>query len=95
MLKKELASAEIDRAGGDEFVVIMPATEKAAFDKAVAHIREESGYGKPVCLALGSSWNDGSTDLRHCMHLADEAMYADKRLFYQNHPEILHSRHDA
>ena len=46
---------------------------------AVKVLKEESSYGSPVCFAVGSDWSDGDRDLRYCMHVADEAMYADKK----------------
>ena len=87
LLKKHFVSDEIYRSGGDEFVVIVPNCSKEAFDQKVKVLKEESSYGSPVCFAVGSDWSDGDRDLRYCMHVADEAMYADKKEFYRQHPE--------
>lgn len=43
MLKKHFDDKEIYRSGGDEFVVIVPACDKAAFDKKVETLRLETG----------------------------------------------------
>ncbi|WP_191015811.1 sensor domain-containing diguanylate cyclase [Treponema zioleckii] len=87
VLKKHFENQEVYRSGGDEFIVIYPRCKKADFDKKVEKLRAEVGYGAKVCFAIGSDWSDGSKDLRLCMHLADEAMYADKREFYKLHPD--------
>ena len=88
LLKKYFGDFEIYRSGGDEFVVIVPGCEKDFFEKKVEELRAESGYGAEVCLAIGEDWSDSSTDLRLCMHNADEAMYADKHRYYKEHPDL-------
>lgn len=87
LLVKHFGEYEIYRSGGDEFVVIVPECSKEVFEKKLADLRAESGYGAPVCLAIGSAWSTKGEELRHCMHLADEAMYADKSEYYAQHPE--------
>ena len=88
VLKKHFEHDEIYRSGGDEFVVIVQKCEKDDFEKRIEELRKECGYGADVCFALGSSWSEKQKDLRTCMHLADEAMYADKNKFYQEHPDL-------
>ncbi|WP_294429843.1 GGDEF domain-containing protein [uncultured Treponema sp.] len=87
LLKKYFDDKEIYRSGGDEFVVIVPNCEKADFEAKVAALKAESAYGAEVCFAIGSDWSSNEADLRRCMHVADEAMYADKNEFYRMHPE--------
>lgn len=88
LLKKEFEDDEIYRAGGDEFVIIIPECIEADFNEKIADLKKKAGYGCEVCFAVGSDWNDGTKDLRLCMHNADESMYADKREFYKEHPEL-------
>lgn len=88
LLKEVFPDDEIYRAGGDEFVVIVPGAEKADFERKVGEIREKSSYGCDVCFAIGSYWTEDAGKLRQAMHLADEAMYADKDKFYKTHPDI-------
>ena len=87
LLLKHFGDYEVYRSGGDEFVVILQDCPKADFEAKVAKLREESGYGAEVSLAIGADWSDNGRDLRECMHIADEAMYADKKEFYKNHPD--------
>ncbi|MCR5724339.1 MAG: GGDEF domain-containing protein [Treponema sp.] len=88
LLTELFGDEEIYRSGGDEFVVLLAACSRQDFERRVADLQEKSGYGKDVCFAVGASWTDGSESLRTCMHLADEAMYADKHDFYQKHPDM-------
>lgn len=87
-MESVLGEYEIYRAGGDEFVVIAPACSKKLFDQKVSELRSKSGYGSDVCFAIGSHWDENGDNLRLAMHLADEAMYADKAKFYEEHPEM-------
>ena len=88
LLKEVFPDDEIYRAGGDEFVVIVPGSEKADFETKVSEIREKSAYGCDVCFAIGSHWTEDAGKLREAMHLADEAMYDDKDKFYKTHNEV-------
>lgn len=79
---------EIYRAGGDEFLVILPDTTKEDMDDKILRLRNiASSYGN-ASFAIGSSYKEDCRQIREALHEADEAMYADKRLFYQNHPEL-------
>ncbi len=89
LLKKHFGNYEIFRAGGDEFVVLVTQCEKEKFDEKVEELRKESSYGCEVSFAIGSDWSAGEKDLRLCMHIADEAMYADKKEYYKQHPELV------
>ena len=88
LLKKHFSAYEIYRSGGDEFVVILPNCEYSVFEQKISELKAESGYGSKVCLAIGSDWSNDPKDLRQCMHIADEAMYADKNEFYNQHPDV-------
>ena len=89
LLKEIFWKDEIYRSGGDEFVVIVPACQEEDFIKKVNSLKELSCYGSEVCLAVGYAWNEEGKKLRRTMHIADEAMYSDKEIFYKNHGEIL------
>lgn len=87
LLRKHFGEYEIFRAGGDEFVVILPNCKKETLDNKVQELKAESEYGADVCFAVGSDWSENKDDLRLCMHNADENMYADKSKYYEKHPE--------
>jgi len=88
LIREVFTEYEVYRAGGDEFVVIAPGCSKENFDKLVEELKEKSAYGKSVCFAVGSHWTDDAAKLRTAMHLADEAMYDDKRKYYACHPDV-------
>lgn len=87
LLKKHFDGDEIYRSGGDEFVIIVPNCKKDVFEKRVAQLRAETGYGAEISFAIGADWTDDEKELRHCMSIADGAMYADKNEFYRLHPD--------
>lgn len=87
VLKKHFGNDEIYRSGGDEFVIIVQDCDKEIFKQRIEGLRAETGYDSNVSLAIGSDWSSEEEDLRKCMHIADEAMYADKNDFYKQHPE--------
>ena len=87
LLKEHFTEYEVYRSGGDEFVVIMPNCSKDDFEKEVEKLRKDTGYNSDICFAIGADWSNDGKDLRQCMHVADEAMYADKKEFYRQHPD--------
>ena len=87
LLKKHFSEYEVYRSGGDEFVVIMPKCTKADFENEVEKLRKDTDYNSDICFAIGADWSNDGKDLRQCMHVADEAMYADKKEFYRQHPD--------
>jgi diguanylate cyclase (GGDEF)-like protein len=78
---------EIFRAGGDEFVVIQTGkTEDELRFKAEALRKTAERYAGLV-FAVGTAYEADSADIHTALHLADERMYADKRRYYEMHPE--------
>lgn len=78
----------VARVGGDEFALILPATDAAAAEQALARVGSlvelnNKYYGPTVLsLALGVATSDGSVALSEVLREADDRMYADKRLHY-------------
>lgn len=87
-IKEFFSGYEIYRAGGDEFVIICPACLKETFDAKITALKAKTCYGSKVSLAIGADWSQNGDDLRHSMHVADEAMYRDKAAFYRAHSDI-------
>ena len=75
----------IARIGGDEFAVIMPATEAAIANEAIERIETLVGlnnkfYGEPALgISLGISTGEKGSDLEQVMRAADDNMYREKR----------------
>lgn len=87
LLIEHFGEYEIYRSGGDEFVVIIPGVSKDDFEQMVQKLRDVTNYDSKVSMAVGADWSEEEKDLRQCMHVADEAMYADKKKFYTEHPD--------
>ena len=88
VLQKYFPECKVYRAGGDEFVVIVPDISDDRLSEMVEKMRETTSQPTDeVCFAIG--WSTGkASDIRRTMHEADEKMYADKKQFYALHPEI-------
>jgi diguanylate cyclase (GGDEF)-like protein/PAS domain S-box-containing protein len=76
----------IARIGGDEFVVVLPAADAAAAEKALLRIRSQvAAYNQaapnlPVSLSLGAATGDRGKTPAEILHDADMNMYRDKAL---------------
>ncbi|QOR66589.1 diguanylate cyclase [Cytobacillus suaedae] len=74
------------RYGGEEFVVIMPATDSKKAKVIAEHIRTKvSIHGNksvltPITISMGIALYPDDTDEENIVHLADQAMYAAKGL---------------
>lgn len=94
-LLKDAASAlrevfdenSIFRAGGDEFSVIVTGVSQEELDGRVKKVREAAKKYKNVSFALGANVQARKKDARVALRKADENMYADKKLYYEAHPE--------
>ena len=89
IIKEVFNDGEVYRAGGDEFVIIVPGCGEKEFEQKVEALKSRTGFGSEVCLAVGSHWDMYGENLRRAMHLADEEMYKDKEKFYHSHENIV------
>lgn len=87
LLSDVFAGDEIYRAGGDEFVVIVPKCTEEDFSAKVTDLRRRSDSTGQVSFAIGSHWERSGLLLRQAMHLADERMYDDKAAYYNIHTD--------
>ena len=90
--------AHIFRTGGDEFIMILPATEEEQAKEYVQKMKEESRQFKikdrKLSIAYGvASLTESHSDMRECLELADRNMYEDKRV--QKSKEKEKYRYDA
>ena len=88
LLRDVFKRCDIYRAGGDEFMIIIPDTGDKELEQFCSELKsKELGFG-PVGFATGYSCVNDSQDIRKAMHTADERMYLDKAAFYEKHPEL-------
>lgn len=86
-LRDVFAIHEIFRAGGDEFVVIMTDVTEEELKEKEDKLRSASQKYDNLVFALGSAYEDDVKKVRAALHNADERMYADKKHYYELHPE--------
>ncbi len=82
------APAKAARIGGDEFAVIMPATDARGGQAMIDNIRKlcelnnQFYGGVPISFALGAATAKPGERLEEVAKRADAEMYEDKRLYY-------------
>lgn len=87
VLSKIFYHDDIFRTGGDEFIVIAVGISEENFLRKVERLRQDAGKNRIALFSVGARWSDGSVDPRSIFRYADEAMYRDKRAFYEEHPD--------
>jgi diguanylate cyclase (GGDEF)-like protein len=93
-LRKVFAVHEIFRAGGDEFVVILTGVTENEMQEKAERLRTITAQSENLVFAIGTAYEDDVRNVRVALHNADERMYADKKRYYDLHPEkkIRHNR---
>ena len=84
LLQEILHDGEVFRAGGDEFMALIPKITEADLQKRIEQIHE-AAKAHNIHFSIGSC--HGGTDVRRSMHIADQRMYEDKKAYYKAHPE--------
>ena len=87
-LRKVFYYNDIYRTGGDEFIVFIPGISRDSFARKVDRFRKAMTKNTEVRFAMGTAWSDGTVSQADTFRLADDAMYADKKEFYRNNPEL-------
>lgn len=77
---------EVYRAGGDEFMVLVPEIEEDELQKRIARVNLLSKKTEEVSFSIGVCY--GESNIRRAMRLADERMYAEKSAYYDAHPGL-------
>ncbi len=86
-LREVFAVHEIFRAGGDEFVVILTNVTGEELNEKAEKLRKVTEKYDNLVFAIGTAYENDVKDLRLALHNADERMYADKKHYYELHPE--------
>ncbi len=84
ILQDVLHDGEVFRAGGDEFMAMVPKISEAELQKRIEQVHKVAKEND-IHFSIGSCY--GGKDVRKAMHTADERMYADKNAYYEAHPE--------
>jgi diguanylate cyclase (GGDEF)-like protein len=75
---------KIYRAGGDEFVAMVPDMARETFISLCEQLRETFEARKDMAVALGWAWTKNSAMVMETLHIADKAMYRDKADYYKH-----------
>ena len=77
----------VARIGGDEFVIVLPATDQHSAELALQRVRITFDEYNQVCpqdqtlsIAIGAATGDQNTDLNEVFKRADLAMYENKKI---------------
>lgn len=72
----------VARWAGDEFLILLPQTDKKAVDQIRRRIKKEckktQSSEMPVALGVGVATKEENEDIYHTIHRADKNMYQDK-----------------
>lgn len=86
--KESFPEAEIFRAGGDEFMVLVRDTTEAYLIEKAKEIKAKADATENVRFATGVYFDKECNNIHNAMKIADGKMYEDKKLFYDKHPEL-------
>ena len=79
--------ADVYRAGGDEFMILASDMDEDMLEARLKRVKEQAEKEK-VQVSIGTYVVREGEDIRTAMRVADERMYADKKRYYDEHPEL-------
>jgi diguanylate cyclase (GGDEF)-like protein len=82
-LVSQFGKENVYRAGGDEFVVMIPEIAQEAFGAEYKAFLEKLGGQKPMQFSSGAYWCSDSRGIEEALRVADQQMYGQKRNFYE------------
>lgn len=88
LLQNVFIGAEIYRAGGDEFMILVPNASKDRFEKMIEKIREATSEFEAGTFAIGAYYEPDVLNVRIAMGKADRIMMEQKQMFYDVHPDL-------
>ena len=86
-LRQVFREEEIFRVGGDEFTMILSGASEASLAEKEAALRRAAAKYPRVEFAIGSCAVEDGRDIDEALRRADQRMYADKKRYYELHPE--------
>ena len=90
ILKSTFPEGDVFRIGGDEFVVLASDLTEEELKARVASLYTQADSVEYLHFAVGTSVVKAGGDILSAMHVADERMYADKKAYYQKHPDKIY-----
>ena len=87
-LRSVFPGKEIYRAGGDEFLIIIPDMNRADFYAAFDKLNSVSKIDGEPTFALGAHYEDSDKDISKIMQTADQNMYHNKAEYYTANPHL-------
>ena len=88
LLKSIFRKTDVYRAGGDEFMVILPNVPEEVFYRKVEALKEVMEKDDGVSFAMGAIFSDGTENTHDVFVRSDELMYEDKKRIYEERPEL-------
>ncbi|MBO4389653.1 MAG: sensor domain-containing diguanylate cyclase, partial [Lachnospiraceae bacterium] len=87
ILKETFPDGDVYRAGGDEFMIIVPGMDETEVEARSRKIKELAESQEDLFFAIGTHVVRDNEDIRTAMRNADQGMYSDKRAYYATHPD--------
>lgn len=87
ILKEVFPDSDVFRAGGDEFMVIASDLDEETLEIKKKKIKELAEPVRDLYFAVGAFLANGNNEILMAMRRADQGMYADKKAYYETHPD--------
>lgn len=79
----------VARIGGDEFIALLPGSDERTAQAlkeridSMLELNNQFYPGQKLSLSIGIASCQNATEVEHCIQLADQRMYAQKKQFYE------------
>ena len=92
LLKSVFRKTDVYRAGGDEFMVILPNLPEELFFRKVETLKAAMEKDDSVSFAMGAIYSDGTRNTHDVFVRSDELMYEDKKRIYKERPDLIRKK---